>query len=44
MLHGFSVGGYLWGEVMVQMAHNMDRYQHILDKFVGQVYNIFLYY
>ncbi|XP_030767792.1 transmembrane protein 53 isoform X2 [Sitophilus oryzae] len=39
MLHGFSVGGYLWGEVMVQMAHNMDRYQHILDRIVGQVWD-----
>ena len=40
MLHGFSVGGYLWGEVMVQMAHNMDQYQHVLDRIVGQVRNI----
>ncbi|CAH1123920.1 unnamed protein product [Ceutorhynchus assimilis] len=39
ILYGFSVGGYLWGEVMVQMAHDMDRYQHILDRMVGQVWD-----
>lgn len=39
MLHGFSVGGYLWGEVMVQMAHEKERYQHVLDRFAGQVWD-----
>lgn len=37
VLYGFSVGGYLWGEVMVQMAHDKEKYQNILDRFVGQV-------
>ncbi|XP_019766152.1 transmembrane protein 53 isoform X2 [Dendroctonus ponderosae] len=39
MLHGFSVGGYLWGEVMVQMAHEKERYQQVLDRFAGQVWD-----
>lgn len=39
MLHGFSVGGYLWGEVMVHMARNMDQSQPILDRIVGQVWD-----
>lgn len=39
MLHGFSVGGYLWGEVMVQMAHDTEKYQDLVDRFVGQVWD-----
>lgn len=38
-LHGFSVGGYLWSEVMVQMITEKQRYQPILDRIVGQVWD-----
>lgn len=39
LLHGFSVGAYLWAEVMVQMAAQQDRYKPVMDKFVGQVWD-----
>lgn len=39
VLYGFSVGGYLWGEVMVQMAHDKERYQPVIDRIVGQVWD-----
>ncbi|XP_050299254.1 transmembrane protein 53-B isoform X2 [Anthonomus grandis grandis] len=39
VLHGFSVGGYLWGEVMVHMSQDKERYQAFLDRFAGQVWD-----
>lgn len=39
ILHGFSVGGYLWGECMVQMARDLDRYRHVLDMIQGQIWD-----
>ncbi|XP_018330214.1 transmembrane protein 53 [Agrilus planipennis] len=39
MLHGFSVGGYLWGEVLVLIAREPERYQHVLDRIIGQVWD-----
>lgn len=39
ILHGFSVGGYVWGEVMVRMKDDMPRYQPILDRIVGQTWD-----
>lgn len=38
-MHGFSVGGYLWGECMVQMTRDTDRYRDILDRFCGQIWD-----
>lgn len=39
ILHGFSVGGYLWGECMVHMAREFDRYNHVLDMIQGQIWD-----
>lgn len=39
VLHGFSVGGYLWSEVMVQMAAEQEKYQHIVNRIAGQVWD-----
>lgn len=39
LLHGFSVGGYLWGECMVHMSRDIDRFQHVLKQFKGQVWD-----
>lgn len=39
LLHGFSVGGYVWGECMVHMARDLDRYRHVLDQFHGQIWD-----
>lgn len=39
LLHGFSVGGYFWGECMVQMAKDTTRYQLIIDRICGQIWD-----
>lgn len=39
LLHGFSVGGYVWGECMVQMAREPARFQHVLEQFNGQIWD-----
>jgi hypothetical protein len=39
IIHGFSVGGYVWSEALVQLAAEQNRYQHILDRIVGQVWD-----
>ncbi|CAO1333161.1 unnamed protein product [Diamesa hyperborea] len=38
-VHGFSVGGYLWGEVLGQMHKDMGTSQKILDRICGQVWD-----
>lgn len=39
VVHGFSVGGYQWGEVLVQIAGNQERYLPISNRIVGQVWD-----
>ncbi|KAI4463775.1 hypothetical protein MML48_4g00020442 [Holotrichia oblita] len=39
VLHGFSIGGYLWGEALVQMKSDKKRYQPIADKISGQIWD-----
>ncbi|KAL3266726.1 hypothetical protein HHI36_010887 [Cryptolaemus montrouzieri] len=39
LLHGFSVGAYLWAEVMVQMAAEQERYKPVISKIVGQIWD-----
>lgn len=39
LLHGFSVGGYFWGECMVHMSRDIERYRHVLDNIQGQVWD-----
>lgn len=39
LIHGFSVGGYQWGEVLVRIASDKKRYQHIADRIIGQVWD-----
>ncbi|XP_070156870.1 uncharacterized protein [Polyergus mexicanus] len=39
LLHGFSVGGYLWGEALDLMESNKDKYSGIADRIVGQVWD-----
>ncbi|CAH1174141.1 unnamed protein product [Phaedon cochleariae] len=39
VLHGFSVGAYLWSEVMVHMAAEQQRYAGVLDRIVGQIWD-----
>lgn len=37
LLHGFSVAGYVWGEVMVSLMQ--ERYKHILERIRGQIWD-----
>lgn len=39
LLHGFSVGGYMWGEALDIMESNKDKYSGIADRIVGQVWD-----
>lgn len=39
LLHGFSVGGYMWGEALDLMESNKERYSGIADRIVGQVWD-----
>ncbi|RZF46549.1 hypothetical protein LSTR_LSTR013079 [Laodelphax striatellus] len=39
VLHGFSVGGYVWGEVMVRLKEDLARYQSLIDRIVGQTWD-----
>lgn len=39
MVHGFSVGGYLWGECLVHMNKDLKKYESLLDRFVGQIWD-----
>lgn len=39
LLHGFSVGGYIWAEAMVKMAHDLERYQPVIDRIVGHIWD-----
>lgn len=38
-LHGFSVGGYMWGECLVHIERDLAKYKSVLDRFVGQVFD-----
>lgn len=38
-MHGFSVGAYVWGECLVQLAADPQRYGHIVRRIVGQVWD-----
>lgn len=39
VVHGFSVGGYFWGEILVHMQKDMATSQKILDRICGQVWD-----
>lgn len=39
MVHGFSVGGYLWGEVMNLMSKDLNKYQPVIDQIAGQIWD-----
>jgi len=39
ILHGFSVGGYMWGECLAQMHKDMNRYQSVSDRIICQVWD-----
>lgn len=39
VLHGFSVGAYQFGELMLQMSRDMERYSHILNRIICQIWD-----
>ncbi|CAB3252534.1 unnamed protein product [Arctia plantaginis] len=39
VVHGFSVAGYMWGEVCVQVMKNPELYQPVMDRVVAQVWD-----
>lgn len=39
MLHGFSVGGYMWGEVLELIQQDRKKYDHVIERIVGQVWD-----
>ncbi|XP_055919511.1 uncharacterized protein LOC129951408 isoform X3 [Eupeodes corollae] len=39
VVHGFSVGAYQFGEMMLMMSRDMKRYQPILDRMISQVWD-----
>lgn len=39
VVHGFSVGGYVWSEAMVHAMKDKDRYQQALDRVEAQVWD-----
>ncbi|XP_034478397.1 uncharacterized protein LOC117784699 isoform X2 [Drosophila innubila] len=39
VMHGFSVGAYQMGEIMLQMSRDMDRYGSVLDRFACQIWD-----
>lgn len=39
VVHGFSVGAYLWAELLVHTTMNKERYQPVLDRIAAQVWD-----
>lgn len=39
MVHGFSVGGYMYGELLVKLDQQREKYQGIRSRMVGQVFD-----
>lgn len=39
VVHGFSVGAYLWGETMVKMNQDIAKYRPTMDRICGQIWD-----
>lgn len=39
LVHGFSVGAYLFGEILVKAKENPEEYQPIMDRFKGLIFD-----
>lgn len=39
MVHAFSVGAYLWGEVLVRIAAEKSLYQPVINRISGQIFD-----
>jgi len=38
-LHGFSIGGFVWGQVMAMMSADEEKYGRVVDQIVGQIWD-----
>ncbi|KAK9497588.1 hypothetical protein O3M35_004287 [Rhynocoris fuscipes] len=39
LLHGFSIGAYLWGECLVKMVAEPSQYSHLIQRIKGQIWD-----
>jgi len=39
VIHGFSVGAYLWGEVMVKISEDIGKYGPTMKRICGQIWD-----
>jgi len=39
LLHGFSVGGYIWGETLDLIQSDKEKYSNVTNKIVGQIWD-----
>lgn len=39
LLHGFSVGGYMWGEVLTHVHSDRDKYNNVIDRIIGHIWD-----
>lgn len=39
MIHGFSVGGYMYGELLIKLKENAEKYQDVRRRMVGQIFD-----
>lgn len=39
LIHGFSVGGYLWGELLALVEKDRERYQPVLKNIVAHIWD-----
>lgn len=39
VLHGFSVGGYVWGECLAHIDNDRAKYQTVIDRITGQIFD-----
>lgn len=39
LVHGFSIGAYLYGEVLLKLAAFSERYEHITNNIAGEIFD-----
>lgn len=39
LLHGFSIGGYLWSECLIVMDQDRVKYRNVFNRIVGQIWD-----
>lgn len=39
LIHGFSIGGYVWGEVLVKMESDLPKYEPVIKRINGQIWD-----